>query len=45
MYKDQFGEFECGYWGLKGQATSCGKQPPIQNTKLFLSNLYSLNLS
>ena len=19
MYKDQFGEFECGYWGLKGQ--------------------------
>ena len=19
MYKDQLGEFECGYWGLKGQ--------------------------
>ena len=18
MYKDQFGEFVCGYWGLKG---------------------------
>ena len=19
MYGDKFGEFECGYWGLKGQ--------------------------
>ena len=21
MYGDQFGEFECGYWGLKGYAS------------------------
>ena len=22
MYRDQFGEFVCGYWGLNDQATS-----------------------
>ena len=22
MYRDQFGEFVCGYWGLKGQPVS-----------------------
>ena len=22
MYRDQFGEFVCGYWGLKGQELS-----------------------
>ena len=22
MYRDQFGEFVCGYWGLKGKSLS-----------------------
>ena len=23
MYRDQFGEFVCGYWGLKGYTLLC----------------------
>ena len=27
MYRDQLGEFVCGYWGLKGQVPSCFSNP------------------
>ena len=31
MYGDQFGEFVCGYWGLKGEYSACPKDKWIRN--------------
>ena len=38
MYGDQFGEFVCGYWGLKGQRTSGYKK------YIFLLLCFTINL-
>ena len=49
MYGDQFGEFVCGYWILKGQSfgynsnASALLAPPVQtpNSALHRINYYS----
>ena len=34
MYGDQFGEFVCGYWGLKGQSHNYTRQLQMLATAL-----------
>ena len=36
MYRDQFGEFVCGYWGLKGKYE---KNRPLQGNPKKFGNL------
>ena len=42
MHREQFGEFVCGYWGLKGYAVFfilfCGENPSKSS---FIAFLYS----
>ena len=32
MYRDQFGEFVCGYWGLEGKETYVQLNLPLGST-------------
>ena len=32
MYRDQFGEFVCGYWGLEGKETYVQSNLPLWST-------------
>ena len=35
MYRDQFGEFVCGYWGLEGKETYIQLNLPLGSTALY----------
>ena len=39
LYRDQFGEFVCGYWGLKGFKSACKDMVYIVN-KVYCEFLY-----
>ena len=42
MYRDQFGEFVCGYWGLKGKGTK--SEFSAQNVKNFNETIFPSSL-
>ena len=47
MYRDQFGEFVCGCWGLKGQIVlynNCKKKQYLADM-CFIASTYSFSLS
>ena len=36
MYRDQFGEFPCGYWGLKGYS----RAPRVRGQRPIAKKIY-----
>ena len=43
MYRDQFGEFVCGYWGLKGWAAIYYEEYTTSTLTITSSDQLSLN--